>query len=96
MAVRDGAQLAVTVGRPREAAAGFRKAVELLPLASWHGLGRASQERFVADSLGLAAGAAASALQIAEVQESVRLLELRRSVMWGISCSGAPNSRGSP
>ena len=83
IAAREGARLAISSGHHREAAAAFTEAIQLTLLASWHGLGRASQEWHMIDSQGLAAEAGAAFLHLGRVQEAVRQLELGRAVMWG-------------
>jgi len=64
------------------AAMAFEEAVELLPLAVWHGLDRTSQEAHLADLPGLAASAAASQLSVNAAGRAVELLEQGRGIMW--------------
>lgn len=65
------------------AIAGFSAAVELLPLAAWHGLSRHDREHQLAFWPGLPRDAAACALNAGLPELAVELLEQGRSVIWG-------------
>jgi tetratricopeptide (TPR) repeat protein len=74
--------LAASLGRWPDAAEGYAKAVELLPLLVWRGVGRSSRERLLADWGGLAADAAACAIAAGQPDRAVELLEQGRGVLW--------------
>ncbi|MEU6730061.1 CHAT domain-containing protein [Nonomuraea wenchangensis] len=70
-------------GSPVEALEHYRVCVqELLPLAAWRGLDRASQENQLKQIGGLAGEAAAAALACDSPRAAVQLLEQSRSVLW--------------
>jgi tetratricopeptide (TPR) repeat protein len=73
---------AAEAGRTREGAEGFAQAVALLPEVAWQGVDRASRERQLAHWHGLAANAAACALDDNRTDLAVELLEQGRSVLW--------------
>jgi hypothetical protein len=70
-------------GRPVEALEHYRICVQdLLPLVTWRGLGRRSQENQLKRVAGLAGDAAAAALACDSPRAAVQLLEQGRSVLW--------------
>lgn len=70
------------LGDAREALSGYRTAMELLPLAAWHGLQRDDRAHVLATSVfQLAREAAATALDLGEKHLAVELLEEGRGVL---------------
>jgi tetratricopeptide (TPR) repeat protein/nitrogen fixation protein len=70
------------LGDAQEALSGYRTAMELLPLAAWHGLQRDDRAHVLATSVfQLAREAAATALDLGEQQLAVELLEEGRGVL---------------
>jgi hypothetical protein len=67
---------------PAIALDGYRKAVELLHLLAWFGMGRSSQERWLARVPGLAQDAAAWALFAGDQEKAVEVLEQGRGILW--------------
>ncbi|MBO3737496.1 hypothetical protein [Actinoplanes flavus] len=65
------------------ARSGYAAAVSLIPLQTWRGINRASQERMLADWAGLGADAAACAVHTGPPGEAAQLLEMGRGVLWG-------------
>jgi hypothetical protein len=61
----------------------YREAVELLPLLAWRGSSRADHERLLAEQSGLAAAAAAAAIDADDPGAAIEVLEHSRSVLWG-------------
>jgi len=82
-AARAWGQGAAQAQRWDLALAGYSAAIELLPLAAWHGLHRADRENQLASWPGLASDAAACALQAGRPGLAVELIEQGRSVVWG-------------
>ena len=76
---RSWGSVAADAGRKHEAAEGYRVAVDLLPTVAWHGLDRATREEHLAQWAGLAADAAACAIQDGRPDLAVELLEQGRS-----------------
>jgi len=64
------------------AAEGYDHAVALLPLVSWHGLGRADREHGLLRQAPVASDAAAAFLGAAHPDDSVAQLEYGRAVLW--------------
>ncbi|MFI7453980.1 CHAT domain-containing protein [Nonomuraea sp. NPDC049714] len=80
---RDYAAYTLRHGRPVEALEHYRICVQdLLPLVTWRGLGRRSQENQLKRVAGLAGDAAAAALACDSPRAAVQLLEQGRSVLW--------------
>ena len=77
-----GVAAAAEAGRPRAAVEGFTAAVQLLPIAAWHGLDRATRENQLKQWAGLAGDAAAAAVLDGRPGLAVELLEQGRSVLW--------------
>jgi hypothetical protein len=69
-------------GDPAQALAGYRTAVELLPVHAWRGVGSSDRERALTEWSGAAADAAATSLGSGREEEAVQLLEQGRSVIW--------------
>lgn len=74
-------ELAMEMGDVDGAMAGYRRAVELLPVAAWPGLRRAVREARLADAP-RAADAAAQAIRTDDPSAAVELLEGGRTVLW--------------
>ncbi|MFI6504515.1 CHAT domain-containing protein [Nonomuraea typhae] len=68
--------------RPAEGLAGLEIAVELLPRAAWWGHRRDTRERLLAEHIGLAADAAACAVDAGQPALALELLEGGRAVLW--------------
>ena len=81
-AARNWGVMAARSGRKHQAAEGYAAAIGLLPLLAWHGLDRATREEQLARWAGLAADAAACAVQDGRPELAVELLERGRSVLW--------------
>lgn len=64
-----------------EAVAGYRTAIELLPLLAWHGLERADRVSALGEFAGLASTAAAAALMLNNPGQALQLLEQGRGVL---------------
>ncbi|MEU0068748.1 hypothetical protein ABZ027_04170 [Streptomyces sp. NPDC006332] len=73
---------AATHGRWDDALHGYGTAVRLLPLLAWRGTSRSTQEKAVAQQLGLATKAASCAITTGRLDRAVELLEHGRSVLW--------------
>jgi CHAT domain-containing protein len=67
---------------PAEGLVGLDTAVELLPRAAWWGQTRESREEVLASYTGLAADAAACAVEAGQPGRALELLEGGRAVMW--------------
>jgi tetratricopeptide (TPR) repeat protein len=76
------ATAALEAGLAAEALSGYTRAVQLLPEVAWHGLERAVREGHLSRWAGLAADAAASAIQAGQPESAIVLLEQGRSVIW--------------
>jgi tetratricopeptide (TPR) repeat protein len=61
---------------------GHAAAVGLLPLLAWRGVSRSGREELLADWRGLAADAAACAIEAGQPDRAVELLEYGRGVLW--------------
>ncbi|MEU5198591.1 hypothetical protein AB0G86_31880 [Streptomyces scabiei] len=81
-AARRRGRYAASLGWWSEATAGYGSAVGLMSLVAWRGVDRSDQERLLTDCPGLAATAAACALNMDDPGLSVELLEHGRGVMW--------------
>jgi tetratricopeptide (TPR) repeat protein len=81
-AARSWGDLARDADDAAAAAAGYARAVELLPLLLWRGLTREDQERQLLNLVGLTSDAAAAALANGEDAHAVELLEQGRSLLW--------------
>ncbi|WP_143271418.1 tetratricopeptide repeat protein [Amycolatopsis echigonensis] len=81
-AARAWGALAAEKGDDTSAAEALSAAVSILPSATWHGLDRVTREYHLSNAAGLAADAAASALNVGEVGRAVELLDQGRSVLW--------------
>jgi tetratricopeptide (TPR) repeat protein len=81
-AARAWGNLAARLGEWQAAADGYAEAVQLLPLLAWLGAGRRSREQLLSDWGGLAADAAACAIEAGQLDRAVELLEQGRGVMW--------------
>ena len=64
-----------------EAVAGYRAAIELLPLLAWHGLERRDRVSALGEFAGLASAAAAAALMLNDPGQALQLLEQGRGVL---------------
>ena len=64
------------------ALAGFGTAVELLPVAAWHGLDRRSREHRLAAHASLATEAAEAAIAAGRPDRAVELVDRARTVLW--------------
>ncbi|OLF09810.1 hypothetical protein BLA60_18750 [Actinophytocola xinjiangensis] len=64
-----------------EAVAGYRTAIELLPVLAWHGLDRDDRVSVLGEFAGLASDAAAAALRLGDQEQALRLLEHGRGVL---------------
>lgn len=73
--------LHAAAGDHRAAVHAFRTALELLDLIAWRGLTRDDQERTLVEFRGLAAAAAASALEFGDPDHAIALLEQGRGVL---------------
>ncbi|WP_217142501.1 CHAT domain-containing protein [Streptomyces sp. AC627_RSS907] len=82
-AARAWAETEAEAGRWDRARDAYAFAVGLLPLVAPRRLARVDQQRMLAEFDGLAADAAASALQANDPETAVRLLELGRGVLGG-------------
>jgi hypothetical protein len=69
-------------GRPRGAVLGYTLAIDLLPLAVWHGLDQETREHRLQEWAGLASDAAAAAVAAGQPMLAVELLEQGRTVLW--------------
>ena len=78
---RELGRLAASGRRFSEALAGFGDAVRLMEEATWAGLGRADQQRLLAELSGLPMDAAAMALETGSPATGVELLERGRGVL---------------
>jgi CHAT domain len=82
-ASRAWGRLAGILGRWSEAADGYARGVELLPLLAWLGAGRRSRERLLAsEGSAVAADAVACAIAAGQLDRAVKLLEQGRAVLW--------------
>ncbi|MGF1428256.1 CHAT domain-containing protein [Kitasatospora sp. LaBMicrA B282] len=79
----DGGAAAAHGGRWEQALRGYRLAIELLPFGVTRRLARSDQEYRLATVHGLAADAAACAVNAGRPEEAVRLLEQGRGVLLG-------------
>ncbi|WP_187437735.1 CHAT domain-containing protein [Actinomadura decatromicini] len=75
------AQISERLGRHDAELRAFTLAVSLLPLVAWHGVDQATQERRLSEWAGLAADAAACAIELGLPEKAVELLEQGRSVL---------------
>jgi tetratricopeptide (TPR) repeat protein len=75
-------EVAAEAGDTEQALVGYRRAVELLPLAAWPGLRRQVREARLAEAP-RATDAAAQAVRAGDPMLAVELLEAGRSVIWG-------------
>ncbi|TYC07427.1 CHAT domain-containing protein, partial [Actinomadura syzygii] len=75
------AQISGRLGRHDAELRAFTLAVSLLPLVAWHGVDQATQERRLSEWAGLAADAAACAIELGLPEKAVELLEQGRSVL---------------
>jgi tetratricopeptide (TPR) repeat protein len=82
VAARGWGQCALLAGDFQGAVEGYTSAIELLPLAAWHGLDQASQEHHLRETAGLASDAAAAAIAAGQPARAVELLEAGRSLLW--------------
>jgi len=73
---------AADLGRWSAAADGYAAGIAVLPQLAWPGVARASQERLLTESLGLAVNAAACAIHADQPDRSIELLEHGHSVLW--------------
>ncbi|MFJ5992896.1 CHAT domain-containing protein [Lentzea sp. NPDC092896] len=81
-AARFWSMLAMTRDDHAEALEGFTAAVALLPDLTGRRLNRTTRENLIADWTGVAADAAACALQVGRPRRAVELLDHGRSVLW--------------
>ena len=81
-AARLWASLAVQSGTLADGLAGWRLAIELLPLHAWQGVPRSDQERALSAFSGLPSVAAAAALSAGQPELAVELLEQGRALLW--------------
>ncbi|CRK56844.1 hypothetical protein [Alloactinosynnema sp. L-07] len=81
-AARVRARLALAIGQRRLSVRAYTEAISLLPLASWRGLRRASQERTLVRWPQLASDAAAVAIIRHRPRQALTLLEHGRAVLW--------------
>lgn len=65
-----------------EAAQGYASMVSLLPLLTWHGLGRTSRELSLARWSSVAVDATATAIRADRPQDALKQAELGRAVLW--------------
>jgi tetratricopeptide (TPR) repeat protein len=79
---------AMTAGDPRQAAAGYGQAIELLPALTPRNLARGDAEDALTRFPGLACDAAACALQAGDAERAVTLLEQGRGVLLGQDLQG--------
>jgi tetratricopeptide (TPR) repeat protein len=82
LAAREGGRAAMDSGDADTALRAYTTAIELLPLVSWHGLDRATQENHLRTWIGLPAEAAAAAIAAGQPARAVELIEAGRSVLW--------------
>ncbi|HEU5472710.1 MAG TPA: CHAT domain-containing protein [Actinophytocola sp.] len=80
-AARQWGAVASWLKRWAEAVAGYRTAIELLPLLAWHGLDRADRVSALGEFTGLASTAAAAALMLDDPGQALQLLEQGRGVL---------------
>jgi tetratricopeptide (TPR) repeat protein len=78
---REGGRIWAAAGDWTRALAGFELAVGLLPRTASHGVGRRDQEHGLGQFNGLAADAAACALNAGDTVKAVRLLEQGRGIL---------------
>ncbi|MFD0597346.1 CHAT domain-containing protein [Catellatospora coxensis] len=64
-----------------DAVAGYRTAIELLPLLAWHGLERADRVSTLSAFAGIASSAAVAALMLNDPGQALQLLEQGRGVL---------------
>jgi tetratricopeptide (TPR) repeat protein len=76
------AECELEAGRPGGAVPGYAAAIDLLPLAVWHGLDQQTRERRLQEWAGLASDAAAAAVAAGQPALAVELLEQGRTVLW--------------
>jgi tetratricopeptide (TPR) repeat protein len=81
-AARGWGKCALLAGDADDAVEGYTTAIELLPLAAWHGLDRDTRERHLREWAGLASDAAAAAVIAGRPARAVELLEAGRSLLW--------------
>jgi hypothetical protein len=81
-AARSWGRLAAGNADPPSAQTAFATAVRLLPQVVWRGLRRTSQEEQLTRWAGLAADAAAWAIEAGQAKQAVEMLEEGRSVLW--------------
>ncbi|MBW6434996.1 hypothetical protein KZ829_14740 [Actinoplanes hulinensis] len=74
-------EILMAAGRPAEAADSYRRAVELLSVAAWRGLGRRGGEAMLARWSHLASESAAAHLGAAPLT-AIQVLEQSRGVLW--------------
>ncbi|MFI5496791.1 CHAT domain-containing protein [Actinoplanes sp. NPDC051859] len=77
--------LAALTGDADAALAGWRTAVELLPLTAWHGLDLTTREQALQDVRDVAREACSAAVNLGRPEAAVELLERGRCVLWGQS-----------
>ena len=82
VAARGWGQCALLAGNFEGAVEGYTAAIELLPLAAWHGLDQATREHHLRETAGLASDAAAAAIAAGQPARAVELLEAGRSMLW--------------
>ncbi|MFD5025790.1 CHAT domain-containing protein [Streptomyces sp. NPDC058373] len=80
-AAREWGELAMAIGRPKQAARGFALGVELLPRLAARGLVRSDSTRWMAEYSRLASDAAACALAAGQPDRAVEVLEMGRGVL---------------
>lgn len=80
-AAREWGGLAMSIGRPEQAARGFALGVELLPRLAARGLLRSDATRWMAEYSRLASDAAACALAAGQPDRAVEVLEMGRGVL---------------
>lgn len=80
-AARHWGDAASWLKRWPEAVAGYRAAIELLPLLAWHGLEREDRVSALGEFAGLASTAAAAALMLDDPGQALQLLEQGRGVL---------------
>jgi len=81
-AARGWGQCALLAGSPQSAVEGYAAAIELLPLAAWHGLDQRTREHHLREWAELASDAAGAAIIAGHPVRAVELLEAGRSVLW--------------
>ena len=81
-AARGWGQCAMLAGNPQSAVEGYAAAIELLPLAAWHGLDQRTREHHLREWAELASDAAGAAIIAGHPVRAVELLEAGRSVLW--------------